>query len=249
MGASFVGVNILPDAVLTMTNEDVTYPATNGNDKKPEKPLKANAATTTITATWSGNKTIQTWAVINHNRPSTNVAIANAAGFSQNLALPARSADGACVNGFRDTRADAFPTDDIWTLGVATGTGNAAIGEIVACQTISELAWRHGVSFESRRPSKVVGTTFYGKVLQYDTGIVLRRARGIVIREADRQTILALWQATKGNVLPFLFIYDISVNDPWLVRFGVETAQWVRNAPNVSEMAVVLDEVASGLVL
>jgi hypothetical protein len=246
---SYVGANILTAATLSMTSQDAAYPATNGNDRDPGKPLKSSGATTTITATWSGNKTIQAWAVINHNRPSTNVAIANAAGYSQNLALPARSADLLNVNGFRDTRADANTTDDIWTLGIATGTGNAAIGEIVAVETLSALNWRYGVSFSSRRPVKVSGRTFYGALLQYDTAVLLRTARGIVIKESDRQLIFALWQTTRGNTLPFLFIPEITINDPWLVRFGAETVEWVRNAPNVSNMTIVLEEVANGLIL
>ena len=245
---SLIGANVAVNATFSMTNENATYPATNGNDKDPADPLKATTTSTVITITFSGNVVLQAIALINHNLVGSTCTLANAAGYSQTITIPARTSDGQCVNAWRDMRTDANTTDDIWTLTITGASANVAIGEIVLVTTLNELNWRYGVEFAAIHPA-IQLTTFYRSRLTYDTGIRIRRASGQLRKETDKATLLSIWQQAKGPVLPFLLIPELANNDAWMVRFTDDEFQWSPQAPLATNADVVLEELSSGLVL
>jgi hypothetical protein len=245
---SLVGANVAVNATFTMTNQDSTYPATKGNDKDPALPLKSTTTSTVITITFSGNVVLQAIALINHNLVGATCTLANAAGYSQTITIPARTSDGQCVNAWRDMRTDANTTDDIWTLTITGASANVAIGEILLVTTLNELNWRYGVEFASTHPV-IQLTTFYRSRLTYDTGIRVRRASGVLRKETDKATLLSLWQQTKGPVLPFLLIPELANNDAWMVRFTEDEFEWTPQGPLATDASVVVEELSSGLVL
>ncbi len=245
---SLIGANVAVNATFSMTNQDGTYPATYGNDKDPANPLKSTTTSTVITITFSGNVVLQAIALINHNLVGATCTLANAAGYSQTITIPARTSDGQCVNAWRDMRLDANTTDDIWTLTITGASANVAIGEIVLVTTLSELNWRYGVEFASIHPA-IQLTTFYQSKVTYDTGIRVRRASGQLKKDTDKATLLSLWQQTKGPVLPFLLIPELANNDAWMVRFAEQELEWHPQAPLATDVSVVVEELSSGLPL
>lgn len=230
-----------------MTNQDSTYPATNGNDKEPANPLKSTTTGTVITMTFSGNVTLEAIAIINTNL-SVNATLANGNGYSQSIVSPSRTSDGQPVNGWRDMRTDANTTDDVWTLTISGNSANVAIGEILLISDLFELGWLYGVEFAASHPAITI-TTFYGSKTMYDTGVRVRRANGTVNLESDRSALQTLWQATKGQVLPFLLVPEKAVNDAWCVRFSEAEFLWTMQGPTQTDMPMVLEELSNGLPL
>lgn len=243
----------LTSATLTMTNENATYPATNGNDLLAEKPLKATTTSTVITMTHSGNVTAAGFAIINHNLVGATVTLANPAGYSQTITIPARTSDGQCVNAFRDMRSDANRTDDVWTLTITGASANVAIGELVMVSSLRDLNWiwgnGNGPELDYEHPHKSPGVTFYGKKIRYDTGVRIRSARGTIKRDTDRSTLLSLAQSSKGQITPWLFVPDVAVNDAWWVCLSEDSFRYVRQMQNVSGASIAFREESMGLVL
>lgn len=241
----YFGVNVLRSASLSMTNEDAAYPATNGNNGDPSKPLKASTTGTVITLGAVG--ALEAFAIINHNLFGATVTLAAGGGFSQAITIPARGADGQSINAWLDLR-DAAGRSGSWTLTITGASANVAIGELVGVTAFRPLPFLLGVELAKKHP-RIQHKTFYGHKLEYDRGIRIRRASGDLISDTDRQFVLDLWDATKGPLLPWLFIPDVDVNDAWLVQFTDEELSWRRDGPEHGAMRVVIEEMSSGLIL
>lgn len=244
-----IGVNLATFATLSMTNEDLNYPATNGNNKMPWDPLKSTTVNTVITLTFSGDVTLEAFSIIHHNLVGATVDLANGVGFLQPIVIPARTSRGRCVNPWLDMRGLANTTDDVWTLTVAGALANVSIGEIVAVGTLSDLPLvvNEPPEFGERELVEII-TTSYGvrRKLEYHTR--MRHARGRLVEDVDQATVYALWQTVGGVTDPFLFIPDVDINDAWLAEFDSDTVQWSRSTPNVHPMSIGLTEVSGGLV-
>jgi hypothetical protein len=240
----YFGVNILPGNSFSMTNQDAAYPATNGNDRDPSKPLKATGNSTVITLGAVG--ALEGFAIIHHNLFGATVTLAAGGGFSQAMTIPANTADGQPVNPWLDLR-DAAGRTGSWTLTITGASANVWIGELVGVTDLQPMPLLLNVEFAKRHPI-IKHTTFYHHDLKYDRGIRYGRATGSLIDDDDRQLVLDLWDATRGPLYPFLFIPDVDVNRAWLAEFSDEEMAWTRGGPDYGDLRVVIKETVSGLI-
>jgi hypothetical protein len=248
---------ILQSATLSMTNADTDYPAANGNDADPGKPLKATTTGTVITITFTGDKALKAVALINtSNLTGATITLANPAGLSQAITYPARTGDGQAVHPWIDLRSVANATDDVWTITISGAAADVAIGEIVAVTSLRQLNWRwggtSGPDLSFKWPT-IRHKTFAGSKLVYRRGTRQRSARGVCERETDRASLLILHQmsqhpsyANDQGEIPFLFIPDAAVNDAWYVALDEDEMRWIRQMQNRSETAIAFTEVNCG---
>lgn len=239
---------------LSMTNADATFPAANGTDLDPGNVLKASTTSTVITLTHGASVTAQGFAIINHNLAGATVTLANTAAYSQTITIPARTADGQCVNAWRDMRTDPNTSAAVWTLTITGASANVAIGELVMVTSLRRVGWIVSVGgtaadFRFTWPKRIL-RTFYGARLVYDTGTRVRSAAGQTLTETDRAMFLAITQSAKGASVPFLFIPDSVVNDAWWVVIpDASEIGWTFQTSTILEMSFALEELPSGLPL
>lgn len=232
--------DLIRTATLVATAEDSAYPVENLQDGDPASVFKAGATATTVTATHT-SAVRRLAGMIN----TSNLAGATVTVGGVTFTVPARTADGQCVNGFLALSLGAATST---AFAISGASVNVQIGELVLASAVTELEWMYGVEFVARRRSSRQ-RTFLGSDLVYDTGIRQRRASGRVLRDGARAAITALWESAKGDVLPFLLVPDQSVNDAWYVRFVSGDQRYARVGPNATEMPIDVEEVSMGLVL
>ena len=257
MGApllSYPSDNASTGATFSQTNANSAYPASNAKDLDPGTPAKATTTATTFTLTLAGSTTLEAILIANHNLVGATVTLTNTASYSQAITIPARTADGQCVNAWRDMRSDANRTATVWTLTITGASANVSIGEIALLTTLRAVPWittvGGGATFASTWPKRGPGRTFYGHRLLYDTGTRHRMAEGQCETEAAKATFLALIQSAKGASLPFFFVPDRSVNDAWLAQIpDASTIAWeVQHAGVITGIRFGIEEVPMGLV-
>lgn len=234
-----IGADIAPLATFSMTNELATYPATNGNDKQPWNPMRSTTTGTVITLTWGGSVTLQAFGIHMHNLVGATVTLANGGGFSQVIAIPARTARGRCVDAWLDMRLLANTSAAVWTLTISGASANATIGEIVAVETASDLPWLVDGPLEiGERELAEIITTTYGVKRKLEYFVRIRMARGRTVEGIDQTMLYDLWKTVGGLNDPFLFVPNVDVNDAWLVEFDSDTIQWAHMAPDMNTSPV-----------
>jgi hypothetical protein len=248
----YPGDDAVSTAVISMTSPDVFYPATNLQGYDPANPTKATNTATVITITCSGSKTPEGFAIINHNLFGASVTLANGAGLSESITIPARTSDGQCVNAWHDLRLAANRTASVFTLSITGASANVAIGRLCLVTTMRELPWMGegvGVGYGATWPVREL-RTFYGSSMMYDTGIRVRSARGQTVQETDRVMLMTLAQSAKGVNIPFLFVPDEDVNDAWYVRLSQSTVDGLLRVDGViADQSIGVTEVSMGLPL
>jgi hypothetical protein len=247
MGKAYVvspAADLWTSASLSATNEDADYPDSNSQDYDPANPFKATTTASTITATHSSSAR-KLIALIN----TSNLVGATITAGGVSVTPAARTADGQCVNVFKVLDLGAGTST---ALAISGASVNVQIGRVVLASAIIELNWVWGgagaVGEDSEWPTNEI-PTHGGSVLLYEKGYRIRRASGRLMRESDRATWLALAQAAKGRVIPFLFIPDIDVNDCWYVRLAESSVRALKRMRNVTDVSIELEEVSSGLPL
>lgn len=232
---SLIGVDVLPLASFSMTNQDADYPATNGNNRNPADPLKATTTSSTISFT---STALQALAIINHNL-STASLNGNA------ITIPARLADGQSVGAWIDLRTIGGSFSSL----AVTSSSNVAIGEVVGVATLVEVYWRPdgSLTFEEDWPFDEI-TTFYQSRISYEKGIRLRRAIGTCMRDADRDSLRSVALGTKGGLYPFLLIPEQNKNDALYV-YRTNPYNFSPTGPNSSNMTLEVREASSSLTL
>lgn len=249
MAVQLIGANIAPLATLSMDTPDLAYPASNGNNKKPWDPMRSTTTSVVITITFAIAKTLQALSIHMHNLEGATVTLTNTAGFSQVIAIPARTSRGRCVDAWLDMRAPLLTTAAVWTLTITGALANISIGELVAVETLSDLLFGGNDAVEQGEHEglDIIPTT-YGVKHKFEYETRARFARGRVMDDSDRALVYALWQIVAGMVDPFLFIQDVTQNDPWLAEFDEATIRWARMTPLMTPMTIGLTEVGAGLV-
>lgn len=235
-------LDLITAASLSATNENAAYPATNLQDYDPANVFKATSTATTITVTHVSAARYAI-AFINHNLAGATVTAG-----AVSVTIPARTADGQCVNAFGVLNLGTSTTTSIVITGASA---NVQIGRIVLVSALQDLNWVWGsdaVTLSSDWPIEEI-VTFSRSSTIYDKGIRMRRASGRCTREADRTTWVALAQAAKGRNIPFLFIPDLDVNDCWYVRLTDSSLTNVKRYRNASDTSMELSEVSMGLPL
>jgi hypothetical protein len=248
--ATKYGVNVATTATLSLAagTADPNYPVTNGNNGRPDTPLKTTGNTATIRATFS-SMTVQGVGLIHTNRPGASVTVTSSGGLNTTLTIPSAGEDSLPINGFKDVTGLAGTTG-ITTLDFAipAGTGNVAIGEVVIVSSLSTMSIVWGVSHADVHPI-IEHRTEYDVSLIYDLGIRYRTFEGRVVLESERAAITSLFRTCKGRVTPFFFVLDSDANDACLVRFKNTVLPWTRVQPRNSEAPIELEEVSAGLAL
>ena len=237
--------DLITSATVSATNENATYPDGNLQNYDPADPFKATTTATTITVTHT-SAARRAVAFIN----TSNLVGASTFTVGGVAVTPvARTADGQCVNCWRDLSLGAATSTSIVISGAPA---TVQIGRICLVSTLRELNWVWGsggqVGEDYDWPTNEI-TTFGGSTLMYNKGYRVRRASGRVMRETDRQTLLALAQSAQGRNIPFLFIPDVDVNDAWYVRLSSNTLRALKRMRNVTEVPIEVEDVSMGLPL
>jgi hypothetical protein len=91
--------------------------------------------------------------------------------------------------------------------------------------------------------------TYYQSEIIYERGIRIRTVKGVVRHETFRDVILELFDATKGRNLPFEFIPDTAnMSDVWPMRWSEDTLRIIRQAPQIVDIRIEMEEVSPGLI-
>ena len=236
----------LSTTALSMTNPVTAYPAANLANKNPGLVAKASANNTVITMNGTSNVTIEGFCIFNHNLYGATVTLANGAGYSQTITIPARRSSGAVVNAWRDCRLDSNRTDDDWTLTITGAGANVEIGRLYLVEQWIEFPYQWDIEWEDERILVEPMETFYRHKVIYDTLTNIRRAKGTVVSHTAFLQLYDLFHAAKGMYQPFPVIPDYTQNDALYMQFANSTLKWKYQAPNYTPVDVILAEASAG---
>lgn len=245
--------NICASATLSLTTGAAAagYPLTNLQDLRPDTPFKCTGVNATIVCTFGAAKTLQAIALAHHNLYGLTITVTNNGGVmaSQNLVVPAVSNDGLPVNPWIDLRSVAGNSAAVWTITIAGAAANVAIGELLLIQTLRSMPLRYGCEIVERHPA-LTHRTEYDVKLSYGMGLRYRRMTGMIEKESERASLLALHRDARGTLKPWLFILESDVNDAMFVAFD-DTSEWAhqRQTPAHTPSQVKIEELIAGLAL
>jgi hypothetical protein len=246
---AYADMDLIRGATLGATNEDAAYPIERvqvDDGDSPVRPFKATTTATVITITLDAAGEPDGLAIVNHNLAGATVVLANDAGFSEAIAIPARTRSGLCVNAWFDMRGLANRLSANWTLTITNALVVVAIGRLVLIGSGGLQPAPFLVTTPRTRPERFTTSlvTFYGHQLIYDKGVRQRTASGRVIEDTHRVIAETAWEAAAGTVLPFLFLPDNEVNDAWWVRFAA--LEWTQHTPDISPTELTVKELPPG---
>lgn len=233
---------------LTAGTANASYPLTNLQDLRPDKPFKATGTAATIRATFGAGKALQAVGFIHHNLHGLTVTVTNNNSMaSQNLVMPAIGDDSYPVNGWLNIAAVTTSATQ-WNFAITGAAANVAIGELILVETLrtADITW--GVTHADRHPI-IEHRTEYDVSLIYDLAVRTRLFTANVVRESERSAITSLHRGAKGRVTPFWFVLDSDVNDATMVRFAGIELPWERAQPRESRTTLALEEVSAGVAL
>lgn len=236
----------LGTTALSMTNANTDYPAANMATNNPGKVAKATTTSTVITMNGTANVTIEGFCIFNHNLFGATVTLANPAGYSQTITIPARRSSGAVVNAWRDCRLDANRTDDDWTLTITGASANIQIGRLYLVETWYAFPLQWDLEWEDTRRTSDPIETFNGSLVMYDTQVNIRKAKGRVVSASAFTDVYDLFHAAKGRVKPWVYIPDYTVNDACYMQFQTPTLTWKQQAPLYTPVDIAIQEASSG---
>ncbi len=232
---------------LTVGSADSAFPLTNLNSVYAHVVSKTTGTTATYRGTIASTA-IQGIAIINCNLAGLTLAITNNGGMaSQNLVIPAASADNVSLNGFVDLRAVTTAATQ-WNIAISGAAANIAIGKILLISNLRTMQVRWGVNVGQVKPTRVL-RTHYGIAVGSRKGVRYRWFEPTMNKESERAAYTTLRRASEGPTQPFVFILDPNVNDPAYVWFPGEEWRHERMVPNATPSTDRLEEANSGMAL
>lgn len=232
---------------------DSAYPLTNVDDLDPSVVFKTTGTTATIRFTFGVAQALDAIALFNHNLHGLTLTVTNNGGMaSQNLVVPSQPEDNLRLDPWLDLREVASASATQWEIAIAGAAANIAIGEVALLEHLRELRIRWNFTIAERHPT-LEQRTEYGKRLQYDFGVRVRRFEGLPFLYEDRADLRRLRRRARGSLIPWVLIPDGDLNDALLVQFSdeehAERYEFHDGTDGVVDMPVAVEEVHAGLAL
>lgn len=234
--------------IVSMTNVNSLYPATNLQTIDPQQVAKATGTSSTITFIHGTAQRPVGLSIHNHKLAGATVTFAG-----QSVTIPARTSDGQCTNAWLDLRAVSIPNTTQHQLVISGASSGFGIGRVCIPTTLTLLNYQVGsgdVEWDVEWPS-TREQGYYGANLIYDRGVRLREVKGKTRRGTDQALLYAVMQASKGQYSPFLFVPEATANDAWFATAGKPNLTWQQrtSAGKVMETEFIIREVSMGLPL
>lgn len=225
---------------ISMTNQDAAYPATNAiNDDPVEggvgRPAKSTTTSTTFTLT-TGTAVPEAIFLINHNWAGATVTLDGVS-----IPIPARGADGQCINAWLPLAGTGVAGAASHSLVVTGTTTNAAIGRIFLSSHLRTLDVLWELKFRKAWHDSPI-MTIGGKNIVYNKGFKNRALEGKIITADALEILDALATAAQGRNLPWPLVPYPAENDALWVTFIENALVWQENALDVAEATVAVEQ-------
>lgn len=250
---------ILWDAVWSSSVAPITnYSVDTFSEMRPDKRVKFNVKTVTITATKSGSAqrgdvVAVAMSNLDPGTSPTILRLTNEQGLDVTIELPVVPADGIPLTAVLDFRqaANASTPATTWNWIIANNSADVTLGALLWVGQLREFTANFRPEFELGETHFNGGdTNVYGieNTIRYRT-----RQRwatfSVPTRDAQRDTFFEWARASEGGGLPSLFWPDPSVNDALLGKWPNQfSSRWV--IANYSPMdGIQYNEMNKGLPL
>lgn len=195
------------------------FPLNNAKDGKAHTVFKSTGTSCTIRSHWAAPVTLEGLVLPYHKLAGCTVTVTNPAGFSQVITIPANTADGHCIDPWKDFRGLSNVTDDDWDIAISGAATVVALGEIVWVQAWRELLLDWGPAHDFDQPSIVLGTDYHPQAHVYRMGTRVRRFRATTLDAVTTAEVQLLQLGAKGPLTLLPWILDSNVNDALYARF------------------------------
>ena len=257
--------NVTPNATITATTENASYPATNLQDRIFAKVAKLTGTTGNFVFDFGAAQRVDVIAFGPHNLTAALAGVkiqANATNswatptMDVTLTVPSYHEDGQSANVWKDiTGESGYDTGGFRYWRLVFGTANAAniaIGEvwlIAQKRTLAKnLLWggQFGITLADAHPV-IEHRTESGVPLIYDRGYKVRQILGSLRTSQTGMTELLSWhRSLRGRVYPTFIVPnsdDTPLADGWFVRFATseQAIQRQFHQGNVATVAWVED--------
>lgn len=233
----------------SMTNVNTLYPVSNLQTADPQQIARSTGTGSTIYFIHGVASRPIGLSIHNHSLVGATVTFAG-----QSVTIPARSADGQCTNVWLDLRAVSIPTTTIHQLVVSGATSGFGVGRVCLPTSLTPVRFQVGdggeVEWETEWPNSTERGYYYGQ-MTYDRGVRLRSVRGETLRGVDQAILYAVQESGKGQLNPFLFVPDSTVNDAWFAKPSDAALRWKQSTSGRTRMVTEfgIHEVSMGLPL
>lgn len=254
--------NAAPDATVAWVGatEDPLYPVENVQTLEPDTPAKTTAGGTVILrATLPAAEELAGVALINTNLSTLDVELTNNAAMPGQTRTVITPEDGLCVNVWWDLRTvTTGRTASEWSVTINDAVRPVAVGTLLLIRQWTHLRVRWEWELRERFPM-IEHRTGYGKRLQYQIPVRVRKYRALPFKMEDRAAVRAVRREAHGSILPWVLVPDWTDDDVLLVQHldpeHSETYRFGYNrfpdhtATGIVDMPMEVEEVNAGILL
>src|SRR5262245_47851121 len=213
--------NVAPTATVAWVGgtADPLYPVTNVTTLEPDSPAKTTAGGDVILrATLPGALELAGVALINTNLSGLDVELTNNASMAGQTQTVMSPEDGLCVNVWWDLRAvTSGRTASEWSLNIADAVRPVAVGTLLLIAQWTHLRVRWEWELREVYP-RIEHRTGYGKRLQYQIPVRVRKYRALAHKMEDRAALRAVRREAHGSIVPWTLVPDWTDRDVLLVQ-------------------------------
>jgi hypothetical protein len=213
------------------------------------RPFKASSGTVTLRATFGGATLVEALSIHGpHSLGGVSVGITSQAGLSTTLTPGADTLDDHSTSAFKDLRAQSGITATYFEVVISGAPANVVINKIVLWGTVRTMRSRWGLR-EAQKYNNDKLETELDSPLIYETRTRRRPWSTTVILESERDDMLALHAAARGDARPWPLVPDTTEQDCLLARFVNPRFGAQRDAPGRSPMDISVEEYGLGQAL